>query len=65
MQRRDQLPGVPFQQRGFGGPGGGMNAQQSLMLSRMYPGSSQAFRMQQAQNLGLMGGPIQPGQFQR
>lgn len=65
MQRQDQLPGIPFDRgRGFGRMGG-LNAQQNLMLSRMYPGASRAFRMQQAQNLGLMSGPIQPGQFRR
>lgn len=62
MQRRDQLPGVPFQQGPLGGRGG-MNAQQSLMLARMYPGMSRSQRMMQAMNLGMMGGPIQPGQF--
>lgn len=63
MQRRGQLPGIPF--GGGGGRGGGLTAQQQLTLSRMYPGSSRAFRLQQAQNLGFIGGPIQPGQFQR
>jgi len=62
MQRRDQLPGVPFQQGPLAGRGG-MNAQTQLMLSRMYPGMSRSGRMMQAQNLGLMRGPIQPGQF--
>jgi len=65
QQRQGQLPGIPFAGGRFGGGQQGLNAQQSLMLSRMYPGSSRAFRMQQAQNLGLMGGPIQPGQFAR
>lgn len=64
MQRRDQLPGVPFGQGPLAGRGG-LNAQQQLMLSRMYPGMSRAGRMQMAQNLGLQSGPIQPGQFQR
>jgi hypothetical protein len=64
MQRRDQLPGMPFGGGGFGSQQG-LNAQQNLMMSRMYPGSTRAYRMQMAQNLGLMGGPIQPGQFRR
>jgi len=62
MQRRDQLPGVPFDRGPLAGRGG-MNAQTQLMLSRMYPGMSRSMRMMQAQNLGLMSGPIQPGQF--
>lgn len=64
MQRRDQLPGIPFAQGPLAGRRG-MSAADQLMMSRMYPGSTRAYRMQQAMNLGLMGGPIQPGQFQR
>lgn len=65
MQRRDQLPGIPFAGGGGFPRVGGLTAQQQLMMSRMYPGSSRAYRLQQAQNLGLLGGPIQPGQFRR
>lgn len=64
MQRQGQLPGIPFGGGRFGSQQG-LNAQQNLMMSRMYPGSTRAYRMQMAQNLGLMGGPIQPGQFRR
>lgn len=64
MQRRDQLPGIPFGQGPLGGRGG-LTAQQQLNLSRAYPGMSRSGRMMQAQNLGMMRGPIQPGQFQR
>lgn len=62
MQRRDQLPGVPFGGGGFGS-NRGLSASDQMMLSRMYPGMSRSGRMMQAQNLGMMGGPIQPGQF--
>lgn len=64
VQRMGMMPGLPFEQSGRM-PGGGLTAQQNLMLSRMYPGSSRAYRLQQAMNLGLIGGPIQPGQFRR
>lgn len=64
MQRRDQLPGIPFGQGPLAGRGG-LTAQQNLMLQRMYPGSTRAYRLQNAMNLGLLGGPIQPGQFRR
>lgn len=64
MQRRDQLPGIPFGQGPLASRGG-LNARDQMMLSRMYPGSTRGYRMQMAQNLGLMGGPIQPGQFRR
>ena len=64
MQRQRQLPGIPFAPGRLAGRGG-LNAQQQLMMSRMYPGSTRAYRMQMAQNLGLMPGPIQPGQFRR
>jgi len=64
MQRRDQLPGIPFGQGPLAGRGG-LSAQQQLNLSRAYPGMSRSMRMMQAQNLGMIGGPIQPGQFQR
>jgi hypothetical protein len=62
MQRRDQLPGIPFGGGGFGSQQG-LTAQQQLNLSRMYPGMSRAGRMMQSQNLGMQSGPIQPGQF--
>ncbi len=64
VQRGGMMPGLPFGGGGFPRVGG-LTAQQNLMLSRMYPGSSRAYKMQQAMNLGLMGGPIQPGQFRR
>lgn len=62
MQRQDQLPGIPFGGGRFGSQQG-LTAQQNLMMQRMYPGSSRAYRMQNAMNLGLIPGPIQPGQF--
>lgn len=61
MQRQDQLPGIPF---GGGGLGGGSRNWQ-FEMQRMYPGMSRGMREMQAQNLGMIPGPIQPGQFRR
>lgn len=60
------LPGQPFGTGGrFGGAGPRLDAATNLQLARMFPGMSRGGRLQQAMNLGLISGPIQPGQFQR
>ena len=61
------LPGQPFGQQGFGqqGFGGGLGAGMNLQLQRMFPGMSRGMRLQNAMNMGLIPGGIQPGQFQR
>lgn len=55
------LPGLPF--GGGGGPNPFLTAAQRTRLQQLAPGASQQARIQQAMNLGLIPGPIQPGQF--